>query len=252
MTLSSSGQLNRDYFVDASLSLAPGASTVYQLGLNLDIDAGPADVWSGGGLYPWMTAATSLEVVSASANDAAAGTGARTVTINGLNASYVEVAQIITMNGTTAVAIPTQLFRINSMTITTAGSGQVNDGNITVRDAGAGTTRALMEAGYGALRQSQFTVPAGKTLLVATASHGINKPSSTRDATVAFYFRLSAGTYSLLFEIPVSSQPVFVPVFPIAAIPEKADIGYRVMYVSATNTIFTSAFFGLLTTNNML
>lgn len=252
MALSPSGGIVRDYFIDASLGLIPGVSTVYQLGINPDIDAGPADVWSGGGLYPWMTGATSLEVVSSSANDTASGTGARTVTLNGLNASYVEVSQTITLNGTTAVAIPTQLFRINSMTIATAGSGQVNAGDITVRDAGAGATRALMDAGFGSLRQSQYTVPAGKTLLVSTASHAINRPSSTRDATVAFYFRLSTGTYSLLFEISVDGQPVFVPVVPIASIPEKSDIGYRVIYVSATNTMFTSSFFGLLKDNSVI
>lgn len=58
----------------------PGYRRITALGNNPDVDTGiHEDIWTGGGLYPWMTAATSLEIVSDSANDTAAGTGARTV-----------------------------------------------------------------------------------------------------------------------------------------------------------------------------
>lgn len=59
----------------------PGYRRITALGNNPDVDSAavPEDIWSGGGAYPWMTGATSLEIVSSSANDTAAGTGARTV-----------------------------------------------------------------------------------------------------------------------------------------------------------------------------
>lgn len=83
-----------DFLQAVAYGQVPGYRRVTALGNNPDVDSGtvPEDIWAGGGAYPWMTGATALEIVSSSANDAAAGTGARTVTINGLDINYAEVA----------------------------------------------------------------------------------------------------------------------------------------------------------------
>lgn len=82
-----------DFLIAVGLGQVPGYRRITALGNNPDVDtAGPEDVWSGGGLYPWMTTATALEIVSDSASDTSAGTGARTVLVNGLDANFVEVA----------------------------------------------------------------------------------------------------------------------------------------------------------------
>lgn len=74
-------------------SQVPGYRRVTALGNNPDVDTGAAEeIWTAGGIYPFMTAATSLEIVSSSAADDSAGTGARTVLVNGLDAAYAEVA----------------------------------------------------------------------------------------------------------------------------------------------------------------
>ena len=44
-----------------------------------------ADLWGGGGEYNWPGTAGAITVISGSANDDAAGTGARTITVSGLN-----------------------------------------------------------------------------------------------------------------------------------------------------------------------
>src|SRR3972149_2497177 len=110
---------HRNYGIEVAFGAVPGHTRVSALGSNPDVDTGtlPEDVWDGGGLYPFMTAATFLEVLSSSVNDSAAGTGARTITLFGLNASYVPVNQVITLNGVTPVAIPTALFRIQNIAL---------------------------------------------------------------------------------------------------------------------------------------
>lgn len=241
-----SGSISRDFVVDVGFGAIPGYSLVAQLGNNPDIDTAPSDVWSGGGSYPWMTGATSLEVLSSSANDTSAGTGARTIAITFLNASYVQSTQTITLNGTTPVAIPSTHFRINDAVVATAGSGQTNAGTITIRDAGAGTTRAIIPLGYGRVRQSQYTVPANHDLTFYNVFHSINRPSSVRDATISAYVRDSTGVYLLLSEITVAASPIVLPLFATVSLGEKSDFGYRCTAVSATNTDLTSAFFGIL------
>lgn len=235
--------------LDIGFDLVNGRGRVAALGNNPDIDAGPEDVWTGGGLYPWMTGATSLEILSSSVNDAAAGTGARTVLINGLDASYNPLSQLLTLNGTTAVAVPTQLFRIQSALIMSAGSGGVNAGDITIRDAGAGTARAVLQLGYGITKQSQFTVPTGFTLSVNSILSCINRPSTARDSTIAIFIQSQSGFYRMPLEFSVDGNPYRHDGVPGIIVPEKTDFGLRCTYVSAANTDLTAAWLGILKRN---
>lgn len=232
-----------------SLGLVPGARRIAIYGNNPDVDTATVaeDVWSGGGLYPWMTGATSLEVVSSSAADAAAGTGARTIVIQGLNTEYEEVSQVITLNGITPVAIPTQLFRINGAAVVTAGTGQVNAGDITIRNAGAGATRAVIPTGFGTLRQCVYTVPAGYQLVITSVLAVINRvDTSDRWATVASWVRSSTGVVVMPAEIGISTNP-YRDVYEVPAVlPEKTDTTIRVQQVSGNNTDLTASILGYL------
>ncbi|MCA8203185.1 hypothetical protein LGM71_19215 [Burkholderia sp. AU33545] len=71
----------------ATLGRASGHTRVAVYGFNGAPAAG-ADVWVGQGAYPFQTSAQALEIISSSANDAAAGTGARTVMVQGLDANF--------------------------------------------------------------------------------------------------------------------------------------------------------------------
>lgn len=240
----------RDFYLDVGFSNIAGYSVVNALGHNADVDAAE-DIWPGGGNYPWMSAATSLEIVSASANDAAAGTGARQVTIVLLDGSYVPSTVVVTLNGTTPVAITGTWLRINDARVTSGGSVGVNAGDITIRDAGAGATRALLPAGSGFSKQSQYTVPAGHSLALRGFLYGINRPSTARDVTIAAYIRLFAGGVQYPAEVSVDGNPIFFLADPTFPLPEKTDFGLRCTYVSAANTDLTAAWGGILKSNGI-
>lgn len=237
-----------DIVVSGALGALPNVRRITALGNNPDI-VGQEDIWTGGGTYPWMTAATSLEIVSSSANDTAAGTGARTVQIQGLDANYVEVNQTITLNGVTPVAVPTQIFRINAALVVTAGSGNTNAGTVTIRDSGGGTTRAVLQAGYGISRQSQFTIPAGYTGIINTFLLSINRPSTSRDSTLSTYIKGPTTAARRTVEASISSQPWQIHQPAISVLQEKTDFGITAMYVSAPNTDITAAWVGFMMAN---
>jgi hypothetical protein len=242
-----------DYLYDLGFGLRPGFRRIIALGNNPSVDTAsvPEDIWTGGGLYPWMTAATSLEAVSGSANDTAAGTGARTIIVNGLDINYAEISETVTMNGATAVPLVAQFFRINSVLTTTVGSLQVNDGDITIRDAGAGTTRAIMPLGKGILRQSQFTVPAGHFLQVTDHLFTINRSGGTTHyATVSTWQRNGAGIIRMPLEVSFSErQPYLQNGVPGIPYPEKTDVQMRCTNVTANSTDLTVGWLGLLRKN---
>lgn len=242
-----------DPFVSIGFATTPTSPIrrIVALGNNPDVDtATPEDIWSGGGLYPWMTAATSLEVLSDNANDTALGTGARGVLINGLLGTYAESSQVVALNGLTPVPIPNQLLRIQTAAPTTAGSLGTNQGNITIRDAGGGTVRAIIPAGYGITRQSQYTVPLGYTLQIVSFLLCINRPSGVLDATIATYSKTQTGAYRLPLEVSIDGNPYRHDGLPGINFSEKTDFGFRCTFASGNNMDITAAFLGILMRND--
>lgn len=241
-----------EFYDSVGLGLVPGATRVAALGNNPDVDTGVVeDVWSGGGIYPWMTGATMLEMVSTSANDSAAGTGARTVLHNPLDTSYIQAPVTLTLNGLTPVAFPAAVFRYNSGLITSAGSGKTNAGDIIIRDAGGGTTRAIIPAGYGITRQAVFTVPAGKTACINSQFFCINRTGGvSRYATFANFIQTSSGFYRMPLELSISERaPYRHDGLPSIILGEKTDYAFRCSSVSNDNTDVTAAFLGVLIDN---
>ena len=249
---------HRNYGIETAFGAVTGHTRISGVGSNPDVDTGtlPEDVWDGGGLYPFLTASTALEIVSSDVNDSAAGTGARTVSVAGLNSSYVPVNQTLTLNGTTPVAIPTALFRIQNIRISSAGTGKVNAGTITVQDAGAGTTRGLILAGNGISRSSFITVPAGFSLVMGPWAFSISRSVATGYASIASYIGDPSGFFRLGFEIGISTDSPYLHNdstlgMPIIVIAEKNDFGFRCTSVTANNTRINAAWQGIFRANGL-
>lgn len=165
------------------------AARVATLGNNPNIDTAtqPEDVWAGAQLgtlngvdhrfIPKPQTAVAMEVVSDNANDTAAGTGARTVVIGYLDGTYTAKTATLTLNGVTAVAMPENVLRVNSMIVGAVGTFGGNSlGNISVRDAGGlGATYGYMPAGIGFSRSSLYTVPAGFSFDILSMLTAINR-----------------------------------------------------------------------------
>jgi hypothetical protein len=245
-----------DFLTAVGLGLIPGYARMAALGNNPNLTSGtvltsPQDVWPGGGVYPFLAAASLLEVVSADADDAAAGTGARTISIAALDANYVSVTVTATLNGVTPVALGTvPLLRINSVRVTSAGSTGTNEGILTVRVAGGGATVTLVPARYGWARQTVFTVPAGFSLSILNQYFGIVSPSSTKDCDMAIVQRAPNGSYVMALEVSLDGNPFILPADPGLLIPEKFDVFHRCNRASATMTVNT-AMLGVLRDNRV-
>lgn len=141
----------------------PGLSVLTWRGNNPDVDAGVnEDLIPWGGTYLFPTGPIALEVLSTSANDTAAGTGAQVVQLELLDASYNTVLQLVNMNGLTPVAVPGGPYmRVQIASVATAGSLGGNAGTITVRTAAAGPTHEQILPTDSVSRSGKYTIPAG-------------------------------------------------------------------------------------------
>lgn len=119
------------------------------------------------GALPQIGVGEAWETLSASANDTAAGTGARKIKVIGFKSGAM-VTEEITMNGVAAVATAelTWSGQIIAAFVSEAGSGKVNAGDITIRKAAAGGDRLKVLAGRMSAYGGMYVVPTGKQLIV--------------------------------------------------------------------------------------
>lgn len=138
--------------------------STYKFGYNSAISTAYEDVWSPGGTLSLLSAADTMNVSSASADDKGtptAGTGARTIRLVGVDGSYNVITEDVTLNGQTAVATTSSFLRVYRAYVLTAGTGGVNAGAITIEDDGGSTTQCSIPAGYGQSEMAIYTIRAG-------------------------------------------------------------------------------------------
>ena len=159
---------NRSYSNDVAAGLVPNVSLITVFGYAPAVGSGVSkvNVWELATAWVPMASAQSLELLSSSASDTAAGTGARSILIAGVDTNYNLISEIVTPNGTTVVALVSTYRAINSLTVLTSGTNTNNVGNITLRVASAGSTQGYIAANVGASRLGRYTVPTGYTLVL--------------------------------------------------------------------------------------
>ena len=238
-----------------------GVGAVHKFGKTFTATAAYTDVWVTGGVYAWPQAAVTMEAISASGNDTAAGSGAQKIIIQGLDSDFNPVSEEITMNGLGATTATTQTFRrVNRAYVsesgtygsTTAGS---NAGIITVRISGAGATQLKINfadsVGVGQTQVARYTVPAGYKAVLCNIDF---KVSGTKTAHGSLFQRQNAddittpftGARRLVYGTDdfVGADPTPIPSNVI--FPEKTDIWATVHAASVAGTTEFSCSFDLI------
>jgi hypothetical protein len=157
---------NEPFELQVARGFIEGHRTVTVFGYNPDVDTTEVTVWPVAGLMAHPAAALQMKVSSTNANDTAAGTGARTVTIQGLDANYVEISETVTLNGQTEVLTTNSFLRINYAFVATAGSGESAAGDIyfgtgTVTAGVPATIYNIIKFDFNNTVTGHYTVPAG-------------------------------------------------------------------------------------------
>lgn len=227
-----------------------GHSVIQIFGYNSDLDTTEESIWPDGGTVPHPTVASVLDIVSTSTDDdgSPAGTGARTVFIEGLNTTYEVVSETVTLNGTTNVQTVNSYMYVNQFYVATVGSGGANAGEITAK-VGA-TLYDIIAIGYNNRTTAHYCVPAGYTGYLAEGIITAGQASGSTGVTA--YLKqhgpdgvLRVGAVSTLNNGAVQYDFAFPYV-----IPEKNCIGASAIGQAANNSV--SAFFNVVLIKNTL
>jgi hypothetical protein len=230
-----------------------GHSTVIVFGYNPDVDTSEETVWPDGGTIPHPTVASVLKISSSSADDASAGTGARTVYIAGVDGDFAVVSETVTLNGQTAVNTTNSYLYVNSFYVVTVGSGGANAGNI---NAGTGTVTSgvpavlydIIATGYNNRTTGHYCVPAGYTGYMTEGLFSSGQASGTTSVTG---FLKQHGPDNILRVGAVTTVNNSAAVFQFEqpyTIPEKNCVGATAIGAAANNAV--SSYFNIILIKN--
>lgn len=170
-------KFDKSYLIEVSKGNIPGASLVHKFGRTDGAGTGFAPV-SVGNVYqtPQVAGRTTLRVKSGgNANDTAAGTGAREVSLQGLDQTGALVTETLATAGASASSVTTttfiRLFRFyvsESGTYASAVAGS-HSSDIVIENGTGGTDWGTIDSTGFARSQTEigvYTVPLGKTAYI--------------------------------------------------------------------------------------
>jgi len=221
-----------DYQTEVALGRRQGSTAWQKFGYNDDVDTASAEVVAEfGGAFTPITSATTLDLVSSSANDdgSPAGTGANSVIVYGVDANHNSLIEVVTLNGTTTVTTSNSFLGVNRVSLYVSGSLQGNAGKITVTATTGGATWATIPAGEGTTQQVIFHTQADHVALIDTIFLSSQKVSGS-GASVTFklwvYSAVSGSKYEIFrykMDTAVENSVFYSPKVPLS-VGEKSNI----------------------------
>jgi len=157
-----------------------GHSVLSLFGYQASVTTTSIPVWENASTYTYITAASTLSLVSTSASD---DTSAK-ILISGLDSNFNPISETLAMNGTGAVTTVNSYFRVNSLVMVSPSTSQnTNIGTITLKQSS--NVIAQINAGVGKSQSTIYTVPAGYSFYLDLAE--VNTSNSYTGSTIITY-----------------------------------------------------------------
>jgi len=246
--------------LDISRGIGQGVTKNHKFGRN-KVVGGTFVPISIGGIYqtPQANAATALRIhPGGNANDTANGSGARAITITGLNADGVEISETIATNGASASAPTVQQFiRLYRVFVSASGTyatqtASSHAGEIKIENAAGGTDWATITNTDFPRAQSQvaaYSVPLHRTAFISSIK--ISSDAEKKVNLILFQrqqiLQIAAPYEAMRI---VEEYPQIAGVHdihfdqPLGPFPELTDIGF--MGKAASNTADISVSFEII------
>jgi hypothetical protein len=217
--------LHEPFELQVSRGQITGHSVVNVFGYQTSVSTGNYAVWENVSAYAFPGSAVIMTLASASASDTAVS-----VLINGLDAGYNIIFEIVALNGTTGVSTVNSYLRINSMVVT-AGSPA---GIVTAKNGG--TTYAQINVGVGKTQMAIYTVPAGYTYYVSRINMFASNPYTSSNYLTFTNQQTNGGITLAIAQSPFISILDIHRYYPLSY-NEKTDIQFKVATSAGTYAV---------------
>lgn len=240
-----------EFLVEVARGNIPGYDYIHKFGSNESVSTSIVPVCNGG-FYRTPTGTATLEVISTSADDTAAGVGAREVSLQYLDSDFNLQTGTIATNGTSAstetISGVKRLVRawVSSSGTYATQSSASQKGALTIRESGGGDTWATIPLAQPTFGVSQsligaYTVPAGKTAYILSFAFS-SDVSGTKTTDFYFFKRENADDTTAPYSGTMRVQNLYLGTQGLHEFthltyedyPEKTDIGFLAKATTAT------------------
>jgi hypothetical protein len=230
-----------DPYLDISRGLSSDKFSVHIFGEHATVPNGSfEDIWNYGGTdgtYNWPATDETLRVAAGgNINDTSAGTGARTIQIQYLDANGDEQQDQLTLDGVNAsTATSSTARRFLKAWVDTAGAIKSNNtGEIVIENSSTGQVVGSISAGVGESELSMYTVPLGYTAYLTRIEVSVSV-GTNKDADVRMWQRTNAYTTSAPFGVKrlvrqwvaVQGADNIIEYKSLPQFPEKTDLWFE-------------------------
>lgn len=223
-----------------------GIGYIEKFGMNESVANSIETIWEEGGIYSYLSGASTVYVTSDSANDGTGQTGARTILVEGLDSNYDEVQNIVTVGGDASTV---SFHRVYRASLYESGTLENNAGNITIStgSGGTGTVLATIKGngsglnfvGYGQTFLGLYTTPRNTQGFLTqwtvgsdtynspvTAFLTIREVGNERRLLTKDVMKIAGGLHTKNYTVPL-------------VIPEKTDVEIRAFNQAGTGVSTT-------------
>ncbi len=172
-----------------------GYDTINKYGVNLDIDAGPEDIWANGGLFPFLDVGIEMDMIMGNANDTIAGSGAQKVELIYYLTDNTRVVQTFDTDGS-RIELDADIKIVTRSKVVQSGVSNTNEGKLSIVDRATGLiVYQSIELGKGQTQSAVQICEKGKKGLVTKHSVTYAKAQNPlADAEMQLILRLVDGT----------------------------------------------------------
>ena len=183
------------------------------------------DVWMAGDTRVVPTSASTLSIVSTSAEDdpSPVGTGIWTMELKCLDSNYDPIQETITLNGLTPVVSTIECLRVLSIFALTGGTNGAMEGTLTVTHSG--DTQLYINPNHSQSKISHYTIPDGYTGRIL--SFFINSFSTDRVSVYLQYSPDNGITWIDIRELRVEDSHIRIDQGWYLDLPEHTDIKWK-------------------------
>jgi len=229
------------YFLQVSRGLVAGHKRIFKFGYNEEIQDVEETIWDVGGLYAYPSSAVTMTATSSSgATDENVQ-----VTMQGVDASYNELSETVTLNASGTATTTGSFLRVNRAFVA---SGTASAGNITI--ANGGTTYAYVSTLHQQTLMAIWTVPAGYTGYLFQVDTTAFTVQNNKVATIRMITRELNGVFRTQQKFDLFQASYHQDIVCPQPILEKTDIEFRAIADSSNADLRVSATFDIIYIEN--
>lgn len=219
--------------------------SIFRSAYNAVVSTSEATLWPKNTLYSFPVSASLMTLYSTSVLDTS-----QLVLIEGLDANYEGISEILMLNGQTGRQSTKQYLRINAMTVLTdSPQGDIAFGTGVALLGVPTNTYGFIKAGDNITNSAVYTVPAGYTLRLSSGSISAGASTGSHNVIAKFRTRINGVSY-LTAQITIANNYQFFPYNPTIEVPEKSDIYNNVITTGGESSV-SATFNGWLVKNNI-